>query len=531
MPPVIPVNLTGLVDNTLGDALDVVLPMSDIVLAEDKTLAGDPGYNFDKTLLVASTLLTINGSDTITATQTLHRINNAASAASDNLTTVSSGLDVVVLYQNNSGQTTTVKHGTGNIYFEDEQDYALAGPNGILVLVKQEDTGNYFALTPGKTEGFKGAIFALTNNQDVSVGPVSSTLLIYAAFSFLFPSSGSSGQASIIGTIGTQLDVMVLALKNPSTTITLLHNTSISPSANAIRTPSASNIVMSDRNRIVVLVRNNTTGEWNPLLTNRTATMSAQDEERTATTLTGLLTKPRLSTLVSTGRRSLDLFPKPNLCRPVLSHAYAATFASLGASFGSTGTLTNDARDSGDFTRITQPNSVSSFAIRQTSDTLFQWRWNPQAEARFVLSPFTGTNPSTAAPYPIIFGFLTGMPTYSAGNLSWAGVSGFVLWQPFGFSLQIAVINSGAPQASAVLGSNYSLDGATVMHAKIAADSTTNIIRASMSVSGYVPGFAFQHAISAPAWASTPLNFFLAYGSTTAAGVYMALNSLYLEQN
>lgn len=90
---------------------------------------------FTKVAYAAATELTI-ASGVVTATQSAHRIDTEADAASDDLDTISGGTaeDILIIRPENTARTVVLKHGTGNIYCPGGQDIELADIEDCAIL-------------------------------------------------------------------------------------------------------------------------------------------------------------------------------------------------------------------------------------------------------------------------------------------------------------------------------------------------------------------------------------------------------------
>ncbi len=85
--------------------------------------------------LGAGAELTISGGS-ITATHALHIIDTEGAASTDDLDTISGGGDVLFLRTANFGRDVVIKHGTGNIFTVDANDYTMSTSRTIAMFVK-----------------------------------------------------------------------------------------------------------------------------------------------------------------------------------------------------------------------------------------------------------------------------------------------------------------------------------------------------------------------------------------------------------
>lgn len=89
-----------------------------------------------QTKLLAPSTLTISG-DAITRAQEWHRIDTESAAASDNLQTISGGVDgmKLIIQTVSAARVVTVLHNSGNIYLMDGLNRVMNDPNMALVLL------------------------------------------------------------------------------------------------------------------------------------------------------------------------------------------------------------------------------------------------------------------------------------------------------------------------------------------------------------------------------------------------------------
>lgn len=114
----------------------------------------------------AATTLTISGGS-VTATQTLHII-AAETGTEDDLDTIS-GLTSrqLLLIQADSGDTITVKHGTGNVHFDSGVDFDLAGDSWLLMFY---DGTNAVALGAGGSSDAEDTTYTPAVSADWDAG-------------------------------------------------------------------------------------------------------------------------------------------------------------------------------------------------------------------------------------------------------------------------------------------------------------------------------------------------------------------------
>lgn len=129
---------SNIVDATQADAADVKTPIDDLDDALYNNLHGEVPTTSQLRFDNAGTALEITAGGAITISRTYHKVENNASAASDNLDDIlgyNQG-DFLVLEPNNTSSITVVRHngaGTGNIRLTYGTDYYLTG-NRQLVL-------------------------------------------------------------------------------------------------------------------------------------------------------------------------------------------------------------------------------------------------------------------------------------------------------------------------------------------------------------------------------------------------------------
>lgn len=99
-------------------------------------LLTDGSHTADKIVFTGSTELTI-ATGVITATQSYHRVDTQADAASDDLDTINGGSDGMALYlvAESDARTVVIKHGTGNIVTPDGNDFSLDTDDKAVHLV------------------------------------------------------------------------------------------------------------------------------------------------------------------------------------------------------------------------------------------------------------------------------------------------------------------------------------------------------------------------------------------------------------
>lgn len=165
--------------------------------------------------LKAPSILTLSSGE-ITVTKNNHFV-AAESGTTDDLVTISGATDYQwLLLQADTGDTITVKHGTGNIYLTGEIDFELSGNRGLLLY---SDGTNLIGLGffTQETTVIHTAIFTVASTLEVASNP----LKIYNV-------SGVTRTISkvflSVGTAPTGADVIVDVNKNGTTLFTTQAN-------------------------------------------------------------------------------------------------------------------------------------------------------------------------------------------------------------------------------------------------------------------------------------------------------------------
>jgi hypothetical protein len=117
------IDLSFLVDTEQVDANDVLVALNDLETALEDYLNGIQAK--ERTLYIAPTILTISGG-VITTTLDVHTV-AAESGTADDLDTITAANNKRVRLKADTGDTITIKHGTGNITTLSGQDVAISG--------------------------------------------------------------------------------------------------------------------------------------------------------------------------------------------------------------------------------------------------------------------------------------------------------------------------------------------------------------------------------------------------------------------
>jgi hypothetical protein len=138
---------SGIVDTTQIDASDVLTPVNELKVHLENTLNGV--QNFDQLKFTDATELTI-ASGAITISQSYHKIDTEANAASDDLDTISGGAlgDILFLRAEDAGRTFNIRHiggGTGNLRTADGSAIVFDEIYKVAMLLNY-DGSNWFAM-------------------------------------------------------------------------------------------------------------------------------------------------------------------------------------------------------------------------------------------------------------------------------------------------------------------------------------------------------------------------------------------------
>jgi hypothetical protein len=131
----------------------------------DNTYSGNNTHSGNNTLSGSNTFtgklfipddgeLTISGG-VITLTGTHHRVDTEADAATDDLDTINTGADglVVFLKPENDARSIVIKHGTGNIICPNDQDIELQNIEETITLVYDAQSSNWLVLAQSNPSG------------------------------------------------------------------------------------------------------------------------------------------------------------------------------------------------------------------------------------------------------------------------------------------------------------------------------------------------------------------------------------------
>lgn len=405
----IPVDVSQIVVGQRIDAADLKTPIANLQTATQQTLDGF--YRFLRTMWVDPVNLGIL-SDAITPTQTRHSLTNEGGGASDQVTTINGHVaDLLLLEQGNLGQTTTIKHGTGNIFFDNGRDYVLDDRNKVVALVWNGLTNKWsgwqFAL---------GSIFLDDASSDSQI--ISDAVTAMRTKLKLTPETGTVDSLATI-TNGNALDMVVLELKNSGDSITIQHN------VGNIWFENQANYVLNSQNDLLLLVWNDVTSKWNNAGVNATSGITGVDEYNPASGFSINELQLPLKGYYPNGAGIIALDYTSRVCRrkqfwdDVLPGASAFN-NNFGWTLTTAGTPTWTSNLEGAIVALASTTTISNPCNRRSTNAPFMWNWSPSMECRAWPNIVFATNT------PVWYGFMLGTPVVTAGPVITygAGVSG-----------------------------------------------------------------------------------------------------------
>lgn len=407
----IPVNVSGIVDGQQIDAADVLTPINDLKTAIEGAIDGS--YDFLKTVWVDASPLTI-ASGVITITQTRHSLNNEGANPTDDLVTINgASMDLLILQQANVGQTTTLKHGTGNIWFNSGRDYVINDQNKIVVLFWNTTTAKWTSDAVNL-----GSIW-LTNTANVVLSSDSATIT-QTKMTLVAETGITDNLATIVNPNSLGL---IILLVTAGQTITIKHNTG------NIFLQGLADFPLT--NAIMVLVYNDVTNKWENLVAYSLEPVQYRTVvSTTLANMTQLAVPPDGYTLPAADTVQLEYVPRLAYRRNCFEEVVTGTTLAI---FGTTATVVgtpsaNPTAARQYITMTAAAATVGTYVSRRTTNFAFQWRWSPVFEAVVATIPNT---PADQDNNPVWFGFATGaaMPTIAAGPVVTypAGFSGVVV--------------------------------------------------------------------------------------------------------
>lgn len=407
----IPVNVSGIVDGQQIDAADVLTPINDLKTAIETAIDG--GYDFLKTVWVDAVPLTI-ASGIITITQTRHSLNNEGANPTDDLVTINgASMDLLILQQANVGQTTTLKHNAGNIWFNNGRDYTINDQNKVVILFWNTTTAKWTSDAVNL-----GSIW-LTSTANVVLSSDSATIT-QSKMTLVAETGLTDNLATIVNPNSLGL---IILLVTASQTITLKHNTG------NIFLQGLTDFPLT--NALMVLVFNDVTSKWENLVAYSLEPLKYRTSLNTSTSNMNILAVPPDGyTIPATDVVQLEYIPRLAYRRhcyeEIITGTTLAVFAMATTVVGTPSANPTAARQY--ITMTAAAATVGTYASRRSNNVIFQWRWSPSFEAVVATIPNT---PADQDNNPVWFGFATGaaMPTIAAGPVVTyvAGFSGIIV--------------------------------------------------------------------------------------------------------
>lgn len=400
----IPVTTSAILNGSTATASSLLTPIADLKAGLEGIADGT--YPFVKAVFDSATLLTISAG-AVTVTQTRHRIQNEGGATSDDLTTLSGVVDILLLQQGASGQTTTLKHNVGNIYFDDGRDLVISDQNRVVALYYNSTTGKYSSGARNMGSLWLTAAVSTTLSSDTLTATQSKLKIV--------PESGTADNLSTVSNPNA-LDMLVLSVATAGHTITVKHN------VGNIFLPNGLDYVMDSTDVLLVLLPNPTTGKWTGITAFSPAEMPFTDPFGTTGTFTQLELPPFTYENAGGGLVRLNTLPRFGQRRQHWDEVQTGTtFATFGMTMTNTGTASASVTADTRYIRFTSGTTAGDKAGR-ASDAIFQYRWSPVLEAKGLWA----TNAADSSDAPIWFGLMSAtQPTVASGGaISYTGVSG-----------------------------------------------------------------------------------------------------------
>lgn len=506
----IPMTTTGIANGSANNANNVLTALNDLKTGLEQAIDG--GYPFGKVVLANTTLLTISGG-VLTVTQSRHRVNNEGGATTDEVDTISisgTNFDLLLLQQGSAGQTTTYRHNTGNLWFEDGRDYILNDQNRILVLWRNATTGKWSSLNRNN-----GSLW-LSTAADATLS--SDTLTATQSKLRLIPQTGTADDLTTISN-PNNLDMLVLSVKNSGDTITLKHG------GTSLYFENQLDLVMGDQNRVVILLRNPTTGKWSGITAYSSAQLGYQDYVGNLGTFNKIEVPYKAFANLGNNKVRLDAMPRFIRRRMFWDEVQqGTTLTQFGLTMTNVGTATAATTADTSYLRLTSAASIGSYASRRSSSQIFQWQWAMAMEAYVANLGIFGNGLDND---PAYIGFMNGgPPSVSAGpSVSYVGVSG--VWiKPYN--------NSGTTWAGQAWFNGSKL-GQVLFGTSNAGDRNLFRIWVDDALNRVV--FAVNDEVSAPlsitpgGLATTGMDLFVGNAAITAAGYTVDISRIYGEQD
>lgn len=428
--PAIPVDISQIVDGDEIDASDVTVPLLQLQAAAQDTLEG--GLDFERLSLISPSSIGII-SGVITTTQLYHRVETEGSLPTDDLVTINATGNLLLLQLNTGGQSITLKHNTGNIWFNDLRDQILNDINQVIVLWFNESTSKWTGQGSGS-----GSIFL----SDNVVGVLSSDTLTLTQTKMQVQSQ--SGLNDNLETISNpnNLDIALLSSASGSI-ITVKHNTG------NIWFPNQIDYTLNPNVNTLMLAWNDTASKWIAIGIDYIPVVLPQVEGRDGLFLASFdkLVVPANSA-VGLGSNDVELkyLTSPAWRRQLVTQVLeGTTYADIGGAFQLQGATVANA-DNADSSFITHTTSASNGNAqgRRTTTEPFQFRWSPSIEvvARVTLGNiglsyfgFFDVNP----------GFTPSVPTFSGNGI-------FIVCKDLG-GIEIRIFQGGSQLTGTPFGS------------------------------------------------------------------------------
>ena len=498
----IPVDTSGIVDSSGIDAADVLTPIGDLKDAIEETLEG--GHNFEKIGLAAPVQVTIS-SGVITISQHRHKIETEGSASTDILETITGTHPFVVLSLNSSGQAITIKHNTGNIFFENQRDFVLTNQSYAVVLwwnavsskwVGVNQMWGDISLADGVNTSISGDTISLTRTK---VRLVSET-------------GNIDNLATVTNTASLDMAVLMAAAGH---SIIVKHN------VGNIYFPKGTEYVLSNDD-LVLLVWNDIVSKWVAVgmdyLPPAAQTLERVEDVRgTGGTFDKLIFPPNLIRLLGSNDVAIDAQSRFGSRRIAYDQLVTGTtFSSFGGTFANFGNAPSAyAADSAYADYVT--SGVNNNSAGRRSNAIAQIRWNPLFEAVVAFQAAPANTPG------VLIGLATGTPTVSG----YTGVSGVFLDYFYGASKwRLLVYNNGTQLASSQIATSPAMTTGARFRIRIWVDYAANVVSASVNDGAPLT----TGALALSGWSTIGLDMVAAAIANTGASS-IAVSRMYLEQD
>ncbi len=502
----IPVTTTNIQDGQPLLSAPVRQALTDLKTGVEQAIDG--GYPFLKTVYLASTTVTVSAG-VLMVTQSRHKVQNEGALPTDEINTITGTFDVLLLQLAGSGQTTTFKHNTGNLWFEDGRDFILSDQNRVAVFVRNATTGKYTSVNRNT-----GNLW-LTDSIDATIsgGSITPTQTKQR----LLPETGTADDlATIINSAG--LDMVVLSVKTVGHTITVKHNTGNIYFDNGLA------LVMSDQNQMLVLFWNDWVGRWAAITSFTAAQLQFTDYIGGSGAFNQLELPPKIHTDQGNGLVRLDVLPRFIRRRMFWDEvSVGTTFTPFGMSLTTSGTPSALTEAETAYIRMTSTASIGQYAARRSSGSIFQYRWSPSMEA-YVQGVTSGAALDNE---PFFVGFLTGSPVVSAGpSINYAGVSGIWIkpYQSGGTTYAGQVYSAGSKLGQVLFGAVA--PGADFTLFRIWVDAAANEVVFEVNGERSDPLSVTPGALS-----TTGIDLIAARATAAASSVILDYSRMYGEQD